>query len=177
MAVANVEILWNARRRQKASASAPQCTSNKTKRKKREPCYKAPLLMHSHSCCLQRADCLRDPPSHVSACFLFTERHGTFHHTGKICCVSIKWLQQKKGTGFGKLRCNVQFTPDACAVHLCSGPAVELTGFHSSQRACSHQMRVGHVSSCGDPEPSGENTQNFSTEQVVRDGRSGAETK
>lgn len=112
VAVANVKILWNAWRRQKASASAPQCTSNKTKK---EPYHEAPLLMHSHSCCLQRADCLCDLLSHVSACFLFTEGHGTtrgnvfvstvshwpgFHLDVKqkkqICCVSFKWSQQKK---------------------------------------------------------------------------------
>lgn len=85
VAVANVEILWNAWRRQKASASAP-------KKKKKEPYHEASLLMHSHSCCLQRADCLCDLPLHVSVRFLFTERHGTFHHTGICLCFYIVTL-------------------------------------------------------------------------------------
>lgn len=129
--------------------------------KKKEPYHEAPLLVHSHSCCLLRADCLCDLPSHVSARFLFTERHGPFHHTGKClflqCHTSLvlisMWIRKSKFAVLPSSGCSKKND----------------TGFARRWR-CNPQFTCLH-------EPSGENTQNFSTEQVIQDGKSGAETK
>lgn len=122
VAVANVEILWNARRRQKASASAPQCTSKKTTKKgtlSRGISFNAlTFMLPSKSrlsvwpsiarvCALPFHQAPRDISPHGEMS-LFLQCHtglvsiSTWSGTLKvrqnknlICCV-IKWFEQKK---------------------------------------------------------------------------------